>query len=178
MEIWKDIKDYENYYMASNLWRIKSIERVITQFWHKNNYKRVMNEKILNVNTTRNWYTLVHLCKEWIRKAVTVHKLVAETFLNKNDYKKYINHKDWNKLNNCVENLEWCTVSENIKHSYDKLKRKKSKFTKKIECIETKEIFFSIKEASQKTKISTVSISHCLNWKSKTAGRLTWREIK
>ena len=77
------------------------------------------------------------------KKAYTVHRLVASMFIENHSAYKDVNHKDGNKKNNNVSNLEWCTRSQNIKHSYSALKRKRT--GKKIVCIETKKEFCSIK---------------------------------
>ena len=109
-EIWKDIIlpniSYEWLYQASNLWNIKS-----SKIWIK--------EKILKQDISRHWYTYVSLYKDKIKKKYTVHKLVINSFKKNIENKKCINHIDWIKANNKLENLEWMTYSENMKHAHD-----------------------------------------------------------
>ena len=117
-EVWKPIKDYEGKYEISNFGIVKSLERWSgTKF-----YKR---EKMLNLHTNkRNGYVYVWLNKNGAGKFIRVHKLVAETFLNNDSNYTDINHKDYNRTNNNVTNLEYCTRSYNIKHSYENNNRK------------------------------------------------------
>ena len=101
-EIWKDKKDYEGLYMVSNWGRVKSI--------------KFGKERILKPVTNSSGYLLVNLCKDGKVKAFTVHRLVAEAFLpNPHNY-PCVNHKDENKQNNNVDNLEWCTHEYNINY--------------------------------------------------------------
>ena len=98
-EIWKDKKDYEGLYMVSNWGRVKSI--------------KFGKERILKPVTNSSGYLLVNLCKDGKVKAFTVHRLVAEAFLpNPHNY-PCVNHKDENKQNNNVENLEFCDIKYN-----------------------------------------------------------------
>lgn len=122
MEIWKDIKDYEWLYQISNLWNIKSLER------YKKNYskKQLVKEKILSIWDNWKWYKVVNLNKFNKSKTFYVHRLVWLSFLE--NPKKEINHKDWDKSNNRLENLEWCTSSENNQHKFKVLWYKKSKW--------------------------------------------------
>lgn len=105
MEIWKDIKDYEGLYQVSNLGRVKSLYRI-----DSSNHK--VYEKILKTRE-RHSYIAVDLHKEGKAKTFSVHRLVAMAFISNPDNKPQINHKDENKENNCVDNLEWCTVLYN-----------------------------------------------------------------
>ena len=110
-EIWKDIKDYEGFYQVSNLGRIKSLERIVMGRWKPIKIK----EKIL-VAVNKKRYLRVHLSKNNKKKLYSIHRLVAEAFIpNPNNYNE-INHKDENILNNCVDNLEWCSRSYNINY--------------------------------------------------------------
>lgn len=125
MEIWKDIIWYEWLYKISNRWNIQSINRVIKNW--KYSYK--LKRRILKQSLDRDWYSKTNLCKLWKRKTVRVHRLVWLHFIQNNN-KKEINHKDWNKTNNNVENLEWCNWSENKLHAYRELWRKSTKWYK------------------------------------------------
>ena len=117
MEIWKDIDGYENY-QISNLGRVKS-----KRYWLYNRY--VYKDKILKPSKTKAGYLQVILCKDGKTKNFFVHKLVANHFLkNDNNYKE-INHKDENKENNNVDNLEWCNHKYNM--NYGNIKDKISK---------------------------------------------------
>ena len=104
-EYWKPVVGYEGLYEVSNWGRVKSV-----------NYNHTGKEKILKQNQIKNGYKSVMLYKDGNGKNYLVHRLVAEAFLpNPNDYKE-VNHKDENKLNNSVDNLEWCTNEYN--HNY------------------------------------------------------------
>jgi hypothetical protein len=105
-EIWKDIKNYEELYQISNFGRIKRL---------KNN--RTMKEKILKPYINNGYYKLL-LYKKGISKRYSVSRLVSMNFIPNPKNKPQVNHIDGNKLNNKVDNLEWCTISENQKHAF------------------------------------------------------------
>ena len=114
-EIWKPIKGYEGLFEVSNLGRVKAIER-------KKNCNRgygIIKEHFLKPNNhgTCGYYRVPLTNKEHIRKYYLVHRLVAENFIENPKNLPQINHNDGNKDNNAVDNLEWCTVSFNIKHA-------------------------------------------------------------
>jgi len=66
-----------------------------------------------------NYLTVAIINDNGVRKTKYVHRLLAESFLHNIDNKPVVNHKDGNKRNNSISNLEWCTVSENVQHAYD-----------------------------------------------------------
>lgn len=108
-EVWKDIPDYKNLYQISNFGRVKSLERLI----YRKNGNYIVKEKILKNKTNTKGYLSISMCKNGKVKYVMIHRLVAQAFIpNPNNF-PCINHKDENKQNNCVENLEWCTYSYN-----------------------------------------------------------------
>lgn len=104
IEIWKDIKGFENIYQISNYGRIKS-------------YKKNKEGKILkNTNKKGDYLSVILQYKDNI-KYTRIHRLVALAFIpNPNNYNE-INHIDGNKQNNHVENLEWCTHKQNFEHA-------------------------------------------------------------
>lgn len=115
-EIWKPIKGYEGIYEVSNLGRIKSLERKVHADF-KFGKTRTYKERILKPGIV-NGYQQVKL-RDNSNKIVYVHRLVAETFINNPNNYKTINHIDGNKQNNCVDNLEWCTQKENVRHALE-----------------------------------------------------------
>lgn len=115
-EIWKDIKGYEGLYQVSNLGRVKSLKRNC-KGGHGSN--RIVNERILaQCNTGRDRdYKGVRLCKNKILKSFQIHRLVAEAFIpNSNNYPCVNHKKEFEKWNNKVSNLEWCTYKYNINY--------------------------------------------------------------
>lgn len=94
-----------------------------------------------------------------------VHRLVAKAFIDNPNNLNEINHKDEDKSNNRVDNLEWCTKSYNVSYS-------KSKIIKIHNSIET--IYNSVNEAAIKNNISASAIYNCLYGKSKTCGGYEW----
>jgi len=114
MEIWKEIIGYENY-IVSNLGNVLSLPKKVK---NKNGYRETKTR--LLVLNNNNGYKYVCFVKDGQKKNYLVHRLVALAFLeNTNNYQE-VNHKDGNRGNNNVENLEWCTRQQNIDHSWEK----------------------------------------------------------
>ena len=104
MEIWKDITGYESLYQISNKGRIKSLQRFVTS---KNGSKQLIKEKIRKTSVTTAGYEYVVLSSNGKCKTLLIHRLVAESFIPNPNNLECVNHKDENKSNNCVDNLEW-----------------------------------------------------------------------
>lgn len=109
-EEWRPIKEYNGEYLVSNLGRIKSL---ITERKCKNGRTYKIKSRIMKQAFTSTGYLMVNLKGKMFK----VHRLVGEAFLDKPQNKNVINHKDFNTLNNKVENLEWVTTKENVEHS-------------------------------------------------------------
>lgn len=106
-EIWKPVKGFEGYYEVSNLGRVRSIDRVVVD--NVRNCERLLKGKILIQRDNSNGYKGVMFCKEHKLYNKYVHRLVAEAFIPNKDNLPQVNHKDEDKSNNRVDNLEWCT---------------------------------------------------------------------
>ena len=112
-EEWKDLADYEGLYQISTYGRVKSLHRQV-----KNGDGEItVNERILGWHFTEQNYATVMLSNNGKYKNCKVHRLVASTFIPIIKGKDVINHKDGNKMNNIVDNLEWVTTNENIAHA-------------------------------------------------------------
>lgn len=181
IEIWKDIPGYEGYYQASNFGRVKSLERIC----YRNNgwsekAKYCFPEKIKEIQTQTQGYSQVVLYKDGVGKTIRLNTLIARMFIPPIENKPYVNHIDGNKKNNRVDNLEWCTASENVRHAYKNgLARH---YTRKVAQIDEKEVvvcvYDSIKEASAISKISKGNIcSACKGKRKGKAGGYYWRYI-
>ena len=108
-EIWKDIEGYEGLYQVSNLGRVRSLTR---NRRGRNNAPNPIQGRILKQHTCFG-YCYISLCKNRKYKGFRVHRLVAHAFIPNPDNLPQVNHKDENKTNNCVDNLEWCTQEYN-----------------------------------------------------------------
>jgi hypothetical protein len=100
-EIWKDIIGYEGLYQVSNLGNVKSIKK----------------NKLMKIGLHADGYNRLWLSKENKSKGFLLHRLIAIHFIPNPNNLPEVNHKDANKLNNSIDNLEWCSHSENMNHA-------------------------------------------------------------
>lgn len=108
IEIWKPIQEFDNY-EVSNYGRIRS-----------NDYNHTGKSKILKIFRNAGGYIACNLMQNGARKRMLVHRLVAIQFISTSDYSLTVNHIDFDKTNNCAWNLEWMSISENLKDSHAK----------------------------------------------------------
>ncbi len=178
---WKDIVGYENEYQINQFGEIRTL---------KDSPKLKKYDVLKPQISKSNGYVYQMLYKNGKEKLLRVHRLVAMAFLPNPNNLPQVNHKDGNKQNNSVDNLEWCEQSDNMKHAYknglqipsenqrkaiintNKLKQKKVCQIKDGEIINT---FSGISEASRQTKISISCISRCCNLKRKSTNGYEWR---
>ena len=116
IEIWHPCAGYETHYEVSNLGNVRSIERMVNNRLH--NGLRKSPQKLLKAGKSKAGYFIVSFCVDGVKSNQTVHRLVARAFIPNETNKPQVNHKDGNKLNNHIDNLEWVTVSENGLHAY------------------------------------------------------------
>lgn len=107
MEEWRDILGYEDMYQVSNFGRVKRLK----------DSNRCKEDRLLKIKSKKSGYKYVCLSKYGEYSYPHVHRLVAVAFIPLDKQRVYVNHKDMDKSNNSVENLEWCTVKENNKHA-------------------------------------------------------------
>lgn len=112
-EIWKDIPGYEGLYQASNLGNIKSL-----WFYSNIQKKRYKREKILKKKRDKENNYRVELWNNKEHKTWLVHRLIGITFLGIPEENMTINHKDGNRFNNKINNLEWLSLADNIRHAF------------------------------------------------------------
>lgn len=180
-EIWKDIIGYEGFYKVSNLGNVKNLERSI-----KNgvNSSFILKERILKQVKNKIGYIGVGLHKKGVRKQAMIHRLVGIHFIPNTENKPQINHKDGNKTNNSIENLEWCTHSENAYHAFKTGLRVVSKkiinnlnkiSSKSVVNTLTKDEYTSIKIAAEKENIKLYKLRLMLAGKMKNKTNLKYK---
>lgn len=187
-EIWKDIQNYEGYYQISNLGNVKSLHygsKVNNPNWDK------LPSHLLKQKVSTSGYLRVELYKQKSRKCFYVHRLVASMFIPNPLNKPEVNHIDGNKLNNCVDNLEWTTISENQIHAIKNGLRKSSPMLGKIghlsPCSKPViqydlqgnfiKLWLCGSDAARNLSMSATSISLCATNKHKTANGYIWRYV-
>lgn len=162
-EIWKDIAGYAGKYMVSSLGRVKSL-----------NYRHTGREQMLEPKDNSKGYLKVSLWKDGKEDTRFVHRLVAIAFIPNPLNLHQVNHKDENKRNNCVDNLEWCDPKYNSNYG-TRNKRFAEKLSKPILCVETGEIYSSSHDASRRTGLHQQHINECCTGKQKTTGGYHWK---
>jgi len=174
MEVFIDVLDYEGFYQVSNLGNVKSLEREVN---HPKGGVLLKKERILKPSTDKNGYKIVVLCKIGVSKTFKIHRLVCSSFIKNLENKPCVNHKNGIKNDNRIENLEWCTVKENTKHSYYFGFQKAPKGEESCRCKLKKEDVLNIRKSSLKnselSKIYNISASniYCIRVKK------SWKHI-
>lgn len=166
-EIWLPVKDYEGLYEVSNWGDVRSL-----------NYNRTGRVQVMKPGMSRHGYLKVQLYKDGKDNKYFVHRLVAEAFLGNPDNLPQVNHKDEDKTNNAVANLEWCTAKENVNYGTGRARqaatvsRPVQQLTKNGTLVA---LWSSTMEAERVTGVNHRCIGKCCNGKRHTAGGFIWR---
>ena len=170
-EIWRDILEYEGLYQVSNLGRVKSLKR---------KYRK--NENFIKTHKNKNGYISVILSKNNISKNFLVHRLVAQAFIPNFNNLLEINHKNENKSDNCVSNLEWCSRKYNV--NYNNLNKRinrinRKDLSKQVCQYDLKGNFIkewvSVMEIQRQLKYYNSAICECCNGKRRNAYGYIWK---
>lgn len=163
MEVWKIIEGYNGYYEVSNKGQVRSIDRYVTR---KDGYKYFLRGRILKQLTSKTGYKYLNLHPDSAHQNhVYVHRLVAQAFIENPLDLPEVNHKDEDKNNNTVENLEWCTTKYNCNYGTHKIhlrrKRNEDGSSKPVLLLSPNSfcLFKSVKEAARFTGYSASTIS-------------------
>lgn len=190
-----EVYDYEGLYEVSNFGRVRSCDRISVS-GHR------LKGKIMKLTVDKTGYVFVALCKNGEQQRFTVHRLVATAFLpNPNDLPE-VNHKDENPVNNHSENLEWCTHKYNMNYgtrseragrkmkgrtfteehkqkmseNHADISGSKNPRAHKVICIETQQVFNTIKEAEQ--WCGKKGVKECCRGRAKTCGGFHWQYLE
>lgn len=172
-EIWKDIAGYEGLYQVSNFGRVKTVAHWQT---YSNGDRHFYEERIRIPGIAPTGYLTIRLGSKG--REAGVHRFVAEAFIPKVLGKNDVNHIDGDKSNNRVENLEWVDRKENMEHCREVLKKETGKAKTPVLCIETKEAFESLSEASIVKKVNLGHLCEAMNGRRQSAGGYHWQKIK
>ena len=183
MEEWRDIKGFEGLYQISNKGRVKSAERIK---WSGNVYYKAPERILKACKRNSNEYLFVNLYKDGKRKPYLIHRLVAEAFLPNLDNLPQVNHKDENKENNCVENLEWCDIKYNCNYGtrnkrLSEKRRNHPSMSRPVMSINKESglimEYESIMEAERVTGVNHGNIANCCRGRCKSVGGYFWQYI-
>lgn len=164
-EEWKIITEFPEYQISST-GRIKYPIR---------KGKKPYKKRIAYGGKSGDGYKVFEFRNNEYKRKIALHRIIAITFIDNPNGYKIVNHKDGNKTNNSIENLEWCSRSQNTQHAYDNNlisgKREIYQLDKNNKIIKK---WNTIKEAHQTLKLSRTSINAVLSGRNKTAGGFFW----
>lgn len=176
-EIWKPIAGYEGLYEISSFGRVKSVERTVTRL----NHLLRIHQRILKPGHDKDGYKQIFLSNMGVQKMHKVHRLVAIAFITNKNGLPMVNHKDENKANNHVSNLEWCDCKYNNSYGTAKermIKTQRQKTGKPViqKTMNGKFIntYRSTREAARITGIDSSSIRRVCTNIQRTAGGYIW----
>lgn len=186
-EIWKDVKGYEEYYEINQYGIVKSKDRIIVVPDYQNahaycsGFSYVKPGRILKQQISIHGYKVVLLTIAGKKKLCKVHRLVAQTFIDNPNNLLFVNHKDEDKTNNHVNNLEWCTVKYNINYGSNIHRRQ---ITQRITNKNMKSViayddenqieFISIRGAARELKLNQANIQRAIKTNTR-CGKYYWK---
>jgi hypothetical protein len=180
-EVWRDIPGTSGAYQASDLGRVRSVDRKILKLsrWGFE-IEATQNGRVLKPWTDSSGYLVVYICADGKRDAANVHRLAAETFLSPPAQDGLdVNHLDGNKQNNAPSNLEWCTRKENMAHARATGLHNPYKPIKATPIKGGKPLYFkSAKEASETLGVDDGNISSAANGKLRQAYGYFWEHLR
>ena len=179
-EVWEPVIGYENEYLISNLGRLKSLPRKGT----------CKQEKIIKLHKNHKGYLVCNLTKNSKHSFKQIHRLVAETFIPNYYNLPQVNHKDGNKENNCINNLEWINNYDNMQHSIKTGLRDVNKIINNLKKVNMKKVnqydlegnfiktWNSMTDIQNELHIFNQNISKVCQGKRKQAGGFIWKYSK
>lgn len=179
-EIWKDVVGYEGLYQVSNLGRVKRVRG-------KDSRGNLRNERVLKPRLIGG-YRIAHLCKEGVAHNKSVHRMVAEAFIDNPRNLPEVNHIDGCKENNYYLNLEWVSSSDNSLHAFRLGLRTSNKTfqgrvgklhprSKVVYCIELDTLYDNARIASETLGCNETKIRDCCRGERITCGGYHWRYV-
>lgn len=180
---WRPIYGYESDYEVNNFGQIRTL---------KNSPKLKSNSILKPQVSKRNGYVYQMLYKSGTPKLCRVHRIVAQSFIDNPNKYTQVNHKDGDKANNRVSNLEWCNQSQNMKHAYkNKLQSPSQKQKEAVAMANLRKCkpvgqfgngilistYEGISDASRKTGISASCISRCCKNICNSSGKYQWQYV-
>lgn len=171
--IWAPIKGFEELYEISTSGQVRALEKT-------DKYGRKRTAKFLRAHKKKNGYLNVGLYKNGKSTYKLVHRIVAETFLENPNNLPCVNHKDENKTNNTINNLEWCDSKYNNNYGTAHLRQARTKGRKVAQYTISGDFvcdFYSVSEAARRTGFSTGAILISMNNNILTNGFM-WKDVK
>lgn len=183
VEVWKPIEGYEGLYEVSTMGNVRSLDRVVPMIRGDNGYP--IKERILKPHR-RGKYLFVVLYNEHGKKSYNIHRLVASAFIYNDDpkHKTTVNHKNEDRFDNRADNLEWCTLVDNLRYGTG---QERSQLTRRLTNKQSRPVgmydrrgnlhrkFISIHDAHRETGAQRHCIRMCCEGKAKTAGGFVWK---
>lgn len=173
-EVWKSIDGYDGYYEVSNLGNIRSVDRCVIA---SNGAKKYFKGQQLKTWHSHNGYVLCNLKKNGKSKTVRVNRIVAQTFIPNPYNHPVINHINFDKDDNCVDNLEWCSHKYNINYTYNNCMSKSQKHVLKLDpyTLQVLDEYISLADAARNNNCYFQNISRCCYNKDYKCGGYKWR---
>lgn len=178
--LWKAVCGFEGYYEVSDHGNVRSVQRTIRD---KNGMERRLRSHPMKITRTRgrsgDGYYVVNLRKNGKSYVMCVHSIVATAFLPNPLNLPTVNHKNGNKANNSVWNLEWASYADNNMHAI-KTGLRHPRGTAVLQIDDDGEVlaqYKSVCAASRETGIGRSMISHCINGRVALAGGYTWQKL-